>query len=105
MSRSYDIYVRVDSDAPYKADKSFGGVNKVSMKVTVGRGSGKSHSVGTVSILQGASEDGDPTFYLQYNGMTIAGLRLSHDRTKVLKSLDITDEAIAKNVFGSKAGG
>lgn len=52
MSRSYGIWVEVDSDANYKKNPSFGGTHDTSMMVNVGTSGSNSNPLGCVRILR-----------------------------------------------------
>ena len=79
MSKSYPIWINVSGDN-YKADKSFGSRDHVTLDIKVGSSARNSNDLARVSIHMREDDAGNRTFALAVDGLVLRSAVMTKDK-------------------------
>ena len=79
MSKSYPIWINVSGDN-YKADKSFGSRDHVTLDIKVGSSARNSNDLARVSIHMREDDAGNRTFALALDGLVVRSAVMTKDK-------------------------
>ena len=79
MSKSYPIWINVSGDN-YKADKSFGSRDHVTLDIKVGSSARNSNDLARVSIHMREDDAGNRTFALALDGLVMRSGVMTKDK-------------------------